>query len=89
MKTIKVYIEIADNGYSAYMEKNDLNYGLIGEGKTVRETIADFMDAYAEMREYYPPTASSSRKPNSSSSTTSQAFWKNTAAPSASPASNA
>jgi len=54
MKTIKVYIEIADNGYSAYMEKNDLNYGLIGEGKTVRETIADFMDAYAEMREYYP-----------------------------------
>jgi len=53
MKTIKVYIEIADKGYSAYMEKNDLNYGLIGEGKTVKATIDDFMDAYSEMKKYY------------------------------------
>ena len=53
MKTIKVYIEIADFGYSAYMEENDLDYGLLGEGKTVEETINDFMLSYKYMKELY------------------------------------
>lgn len=53
MRTIKVYIEIADFGYSAYMEDNDLNYGLLGEGKTVEETIDDFMLSYRYMKELF------------------------------------
>ena len=53
MKTVKVFIEMAAQGYSAYMDDAALDYGCIGEGKTVRETIEDFHAAYAEMREHY------------------------------------
>ena len=53
MRTIKVFIEIADFGYSAYMEDNDLNYGLLGEGKTVEETVDDFMLSYRYMKELF------------------------------------
>ena len=53
MKKVKVYIEISEYGFSAYMDDTPLNYGCIGEGKTVRETMDDFNDAYREMREYY------------------------------------
>ena len=53
MKKIKVFIEPSQYGYSAYMEDNDLSYGLIGEGKTVQETITDFNLSYDGMREYY------------------------------------
>jgi len=53
MKTVKVFIEIADFGYSAYMDDNDLNYGLIGEGKTVEETMSDFMVGYKEMKCFF------------------------------------
>ncbi len=53
MKTVKVYVEIADNGYSAYMEKNDLDYGLIGEGETVEECLRDFHKTYDSMKTYY------------------------------------
>ena len=35
------------------MEDNDLDYGLIGEGKTVQETIHDFDLSYDGMRDYY------------------------------------
>lgn len=53
MKKIKVFIEPSQYGYSAYMDDNDLSYGLIGEGKTVQETITDFNLSYDGMREYY------------------------------------
>ena len=53
MKKIKVFIEPSQYGYSAYMDDNDLDYGLIGEGKTVQETIKDFDLSYDGMREYY------------------------------------
>lgn len=53
MRTIKVFIEIADFGYSAYMEDNDLNYGLLGEGKNVEETVDDFMLSYRYMKELF------------------------------------
>ena len=53
MKKIKVFIEPSQYGYSAYMEDNDLDYGLIGEGKTVQETIHDFNLSYDGMRDYY------------------------------------
>lgn len=53
MKKIKIFIEPSQYGYSAYMEDNDLDYGLIGEGKTVKETIKDFDLSYEGMRDYY------------------------------------
>ena len=53
MKKIKVFIEPSQYGYSAYREDNDLDYGLIGEGKTVQETIHDFDLAYDGMRDHY------------------------------------
>lgn len=53
MKTVKVFIEKSEYGFSAYMDDTPLDYGCIGEGKTVEETISDFKSAYAEMREHY------------------------------------
>ena len=35
------------------MEENDLDYGVIGEGETVEETIADFKATYEAMRLLY------------------------------------
>lgn len=53
MKTVKVYIEMSEYGYSAYMEETSLDYGCIGEGKTVKETVDDFYGGYEEIRQYY------------------------------------
>ena len=53
MKRVKVYIEKFKNGYSAYMEETELNYGCIGEGKTVEDAIDDFRKSYAGIRDYY------------------------------------
>ena len=53
MKKVKVFIEKSEYGYSAFMDNSTLDYGCIGEGKTVEETIADFQSAYDEMREHY------------------------------------
>lgn len=53
MKTVRVFIEKSDYGFSAYMDDTPLDYSCTGEGKTVDETIADFRQAYADMREYY------------------------------------
>ena len=53
MKTVKVFIEKAECGFSAYMEEAGLDYGCIGEGRTVEETIEDFRESYAGMRDYY------------------------------------
>ncbi len=54
MDTVKVKIEKSENGYTAYMaEKAEiLGYSILGEGKTVKEAIADFKDSYDEIREY-------------------------------------
>lgn len=53
MKTIKIFIEKAEWGFSAYMEDNDLDYGCIGEGRTVEETIDDFNKSYEGMRDFF------------------------------------
>lgn len=53
MKQIKAYVEKSDYGFSVYMEDNDLDYGIIGEGKTATEAINDFRQAYEEMRDFY------------------------------------
>ena len=53
MKTVKVFIERSQYGFSAYMDDTPLDYSCIGEGKTVEETIADFKNEYAEMNRHY------------------------------------
>ena len=53
MKHVKVYIEKADFGYSAYMEESGVDYGCTGEGKTVEDAIEDFRKTYADIRAYY------------------------------------
>ena len=53
MKEIKVFIEKSEYGYSAYMDDTPIDYSCLGEGKTVEETIKDFNQAYAEMRDHY------------------------------------
>ena len=53
MKKIKVYIEKSAYGFSAYMEEAGLDYGCIGEGRSVEETIDDFNKSYADIRSYY------------------------------------
>lgn len=53
MEKVKVYIEKAESGYSAYMADSQLDYGCIGEGATVEEAISDFRAAYNEMKAHY------------------------------------
>lgn len=55
MVQVKVYIvREKDGSYSMYADdKAHLNYGLVGEGKTVEEAIADWNDTYNAMKESY------------------------------------
>lgn len=50
---MKVFVEKAESGYSAYMDDSPLDYGCIGEGVTVEAAIEDFCAAYEEMKAYY------------------------------------
>lgn len=51
----KVIIEKATDGtYDANMEYlKDVPFGLLGQGKTVEETIEDFRNSYQEIQEMY------------------------------------
>jgi predicted RNase H-like HicB family nuclease len=56
MNKVKAFIERGNDGtYGVYvdMEDNTLNYGIIGDGNTVSEAIADFKAGYLEMKEIY------------------------------------
>lgn len=54
MKQVKAFIERASDGsYSVYMDDNDLDYGIIGTGKTATEAVDDFNATYREMRGLY------------------------------------
>lgn len=53
MEKVKVMVEIADCGFSAYMEENSLDYSCIGEGATVKEAVEDFKRSYEGMKDYY------------------------------------
>ena len=53
MKKVRVFIEKSEHGFSAYMEESGLDYGCIGEGKTVEAAIDDFSKSYDGIREYY------------------------------------
>lgn len=50
---VKVFIEKAECGYSAYIEDSSLEFGCIGEGETVEETIKDFLGVYEGMKKSY------------------------------------
>lgn len=55
MQKIKAYInKEKDGSYSIYVdEKAPINYGLIGEGKTVQAAIDEWLAVYAEMKRSY------------------------------------
>ena len=53
MKQVKVYIEKAEFGFSAYMEEAGLDYGCTGDGATVQEAIDDFRKSYKGIKEFY------------------------------------
>ncbi len=52
MRTVRVFIERGKDGtYSAYMpDDNNLTYGVIGEGNTAAEAVADFNSSYEDMK---------------------------------------
>ena len=53
---VKAFIERGNYGsYGVYVDLEDktLNYGIIGDGKTVKEAIDDFCNSYNEMLELY------------------------------------
>jgi predicted RNase H-like HicB family nuclease len=53
MRTVRVFIERGKDGsYGAYMpDDNNLSYGVIGDGMTAAEAIADFKAVYADMKD--------------------------------------
>lgn len=54
MKKVTVTVERGeDNTFSAYISSGNCEYGCVGEGKTVRETEDDFLDAVEDMRTVY------------------------------------
>ncbi|MDR0815603.1 MAG: DNA-binding protein [Bacteroidales bacterium] len=56
MKKVKVIVERgADNKFCAYMDCDELSFGLIGSGNSVKDTIEDFYIAYHEAKEILRP----------------------------------
>jgi len=56
MIKVKAFIERGNDGtYGVYVDLDEkrLNYGIIGDGNTVEETIEDFKWGYIEMKESY------------------------------------
>jgi len=51
MRKVKAHIEIVSDGlYSVYIDDDSLNYGVIGEGKTISEAIDDFYAVYEALK---------------------------------------
>lgn len=56
MRIVKAFIEKGNDGtFGIYidLDENKLTYGIIGEGKTVKEAVEDFYLSYKEMKELY------------------------------------
>ena len=56
MNKVKAFIERGKDGtYGVYvdLEDNTLNYGIHGDGSTVKEAIEDFQNSYFEMKSLY------------------------------------
>lgn len=69
MRKCKVFIEKSESGYSAYIGDTPLEFGCIGEGKTVEETIKDFLGTFEAMKRITSLPATSLRMWISSSAT--------------------
>ena len=53
MKAIAVIERGADGTYGVFIESDNVPFGVLGDGKTVAEAIADFNNSLEEMRAYY------------------------------------
>jgi hypothetical protein len=56
MRTVKAIVEMGGDGtYGVYvdLEEKKLTYGILGDGATVQEAVADFENSCREMRAYY------------------------------------
>lgn len=53
MRTVRVFIERGKDGsYGAYMpDDNNLSYGVIGDGESAADAIADFKAVYEDMKQ--------------------------------------
>lgn len=53
MRTVRVFIERGKDGsYGAYMpDDNNLSYGVIGDGASASDAIADFKAVYEDMKQ--------------------------------------
>ena len=56
MRKVKVIVEPADCGFSAYMADSGLDYSCIGEGTSTKETVEDFKRSYEGMSDYFKVT---------------------------------
>jgi len=53
MKVTAIIEQNSKGRYSAYISDERIKFGVLGEGKTVEETIEDFKIGYEEMKETY------------------------------------
>ena len=53
MKATVIIEQNSKGRYSAYIKDERITFGILGEGKTVDETIEDFNIGYEEMKETY------------------------------------
>jgi predicted RNase H-like HicB family nuclease len=53
MKATAVIERGADGTYGVFIESDNVPFGILGDGKTVAEAIADFYLSLEDMREYY------------------------------------
>lgn len=56
MKIVKAFIERGTDGtYGVYVDLEDktLNYGIHGEGNTVKEAVDDFKKSYEEIKDFH------------------------------------
>ena len=53
MKVTAIIEQNSKGRYSAYINDERIKFGILGEGKTIEETIKDFKIGYEEMKETY------------------------------------
>lgn len=54
MISVKAYLtRETDGSFSIYTDDDRINYGLIGEGKTAREAIDEWLNMYRAMKDFY------------------------------------
>lgn len=56
MKATAVIERGADGKYGVYIESDNVPFGVLGEGETVAEAVANFKASLEDMREYYAET---------------------------------